>query len=215
MQEGGSHRRVLRSCDSPDQVAACPPHRGQPRCAATLATPLKTPAVFRLPISRAQLGTPAGAAAGDPGPDCAFRGPYCHRDQRARNARPTMPHTCCRIVRSPPVRRHPPHRCPGLGTRPWTPGPPAPARQASRPPRPAAPVISGPPSRPALVAGHHTGRAGTGTHAGRAARGGPGIRARGPVRGRPWKGRRCAPTVLAARMPSAIRPSTPQHTDPQ
>ena len=33
-----------------------------------------------------------------------------------------------------------------------------------------------------------------------------------PVRGRPWKSRRCAPTVLTPRTPSAIRPWTPRRT---
>jgi hypothetical protein len=36
-----------------------------------------------------------------------------------------------------------------------------------------------------------------------------------PVRGRPWNSRRCRPTVLAARTPSAMRPWTPQRIDPQ
>jgi hypothetical protein len=36
-----------------------------------------------------------------------------------------------------------------------------------------------------------------------------------PVRGRPWKSRRCAPTVLAARTSSAMRPWTPRRIDPQ
>src|SRR5205814_9792463 len=43
------------------------------------------------------------------------------------------------------------------------PAPTLPARQASRPPRLAAPVISRPPSRPALLAAHGPG--GHGTHA--------------------------------------------------
>ena len=200
----------VQPCWSSNQVTVRPPRRCQPHLVAKAVTS---------PSPRRPSASPsAGRNSGTPGP------------LRSATSTRTMPPPAltATVTVSPgsPDRLYrtllpkssltsraatSPHGCPGRVPRRRTSGRPAPAppaRQASRSPEPPARPSAHPPFpvRPAQgnhrAAGGHTGmhaRLSGARQAGTHRQHGASV----AVRGRPWKSRRCIPTVLAAPTPSA------------
>jgi len=169
----------------------------------------QSPAALRVPASRAQPRHPGPAAVGDLDPDQAV--PGRHRD---RDPPPATPEPLCRTLlpnnsltsRTAASR----HGCPGPST------PPVKARatraRSASPAsvtlsRTAAPAINPPPSwaRPARTStgngsGHRTDARSAQPRTSSRARpahgaGGRNVCSDAAVRGRPWRSRRCTPTV--------------------
>ena len=169
----------------------------------------QSPAALRVPASRAQPRHPGPAAVGDLDPDQAVSGRHRDRDRPPGKARAAVPDAVAEQLAHQQDR--------GILAR--VPGPSTPpvkaratrARSASPASvtlsRSAAPATRPPPSRPARPGGAPGTAAGTGRmHAqlspGRQAAPGPctgaagrNMRSNVAVRGRPWKSRRCTPTV--------------------
>jgi hypothetical protein len=212
-QAGAAVRRRSQPCDSPDQVTVRPQRRRQPPPRRIARNELQTATAFRIAVSGTQLRhprrlrpvtstrtlpspvltvtvsreSPAGCAAGR----CRTARSRAARHQPRTGAR--AGHPGCERAGTRARSAHP-----ATVTLTWT----------------AASAISAPPSRRPAPGNSRAAGADTGdvrpVQRRTSSRNTPPAR---PVRGRPWKSRRCAPTVLAPRTPSAIRPWTPQRVD--
>ena len=203
----GCRAGQVQPCCNSNQVTVRPPLRRQPQLAASPATsPNPRPSSASPPQGRS-CGTPRLPRS----VTSTLTTPPAARTVTV-TVSPAAPEPPCRTLfpnSSPAARHHPRHGCPG----PSTPAVNARATRA-RSARPATVTLSRTtalatsapafpsrprPEKPPRAAGGHTGmhaRLSAARQAGKR-------RWRGPVRGRPWKSRRCAPTVLAPRTPSA------------
>jgi hypothetical protein len=209
----------VQPCRSPDQATVRPPLRRQPHPPAGPGTS-PTPAIFRLTIKGPQLRHPRAAAVSDPDPDHAACRPDRDRDRLA-----AAPEPLCRMLfpdsSLTSTAASSRHGCPGPGT------PAVNARATrARSARPATVTLSrttalatSAPAFPARPAAREITRDRGRAHGdARPARRPGSSRKHAAGAARPWPSVK-QPTVRTdrdeARIPSAMRPWTPRHVDPQ